>query len=331
MDPVDNREHVTEHSITVAASPAAVYGLIADVSAWPLVFGPTVHVEVLKEHGGEQLLKIWATLEGRVAGWTSRRVLDAEAGTVSFRQVVSAPPIAAMGGEWRVLPGEGGGCRVVLLHDFRAVDDDPSAVELISRAVDDNSRAELGALKAAAELGDAQRFAFEDAVEIDGRAEDVFGFLARAELWAERLPHVEAVDLAESEPAVGEVVQHLDMRTLAADGSRHDTSSVRLCFPERRTLVYKQRKTPVALSGHTGRWTVEPLADGADGGPRSRAVSWHAVMLDPDGVRQVYGRDATTADAAQKVRAALSGNSRATLRHARDFAERLRAAARTGA
>jgi hypothetical protein len=294
------------------------------------VFGPTVHVEVLEEHGGEQLLKIWATLEGRVAGWTSRRVLDAGAGTVTFRQVVSAPPIAAMGGEWRVLPVEGG-CRVVLLHDFRAVDDDPSAIELISRAVDNNSRAELGALKAAAELGDAERFAFEDAVEIEGRAEDVFGFLERAELWAERLPHVEAVDLAESEPAPGELVQHLDMRTLAADGSRHDTSSVRLCFTERQTLVYKQRKTPVALSGHTGRWTVEPLPDGADGEPRARAVSWHAVMLDPDGVRQAYGPGATTADAAQKVRAALSGNSRATLRHARDFAERLRAAARTGA
>ncbi|GAA2501919.1 aromatase/cyclase [Streptomyces gobitricini] len=314
--------HVTEHSITVAASPAAIYDLVADVSAWPQVFGPTVHVEVLEEApeaGGEQLLRIWAVANEKVRTWTSRRTLDPVSRTITFRQVVSAAPVASMGGEWRVEPLEDGRTRVVLLHDYRATDDDPAAEELIEQAVDRNSRAELAALKNAAELGDARdelHFTFHDSEVVTGAAGDVYAFLDRADLWPQRLPHVARLDLTEDEPGI----QHMDMDTRSPDGSTHNTTSVRVCFEDRNMIVYKQLRVPVAMSGHTGRWVIESLGDGT-----VRATSWHTVTLDPEGVRAALGPEATLAEARALVRKALGTNSSTTLRHAKQFAEEARA------
>ncbi|MEU1280328.1 aromatase/cyclase [Streptomyces sp. NPDC005805] len=314
---------VTEHSISVAAPPPAVYRLIADVSAWPQVFGPTVHVEVLEEadpeRGGEQTLRIWATAEDRVKSWTSRRVLDPAARTVVFRQVVSAAPVASMGGEWRVEEQDDGTSRVVLLHDYRAVGDDPEAEALIARAVDRNSTAELGALKNAAELGasaDDLHMTFSDSETVHGDAADVYAFLERADLWPERLPHVARLDLAEEEGGV----QRMDMDTRSPDGSLHNTTSIRVCFADRREIVYKQLRVPVAMSGHTGRWEIETLGDGT-----VKATSWHTVTLDPEGIRTALGPDATVGEARDLVRKALGGNSSTTLRHARRYAEEARA------
>ncbi|MEU4885941.1 MULTISPECIES: aromatase/cyclase [Streptomyces] len=310
--------HRTEHTVTVDAAPAAVFALIADVSGWPQVFGPTVHAEAEEEPDGRQTLRIWALAGDRVRHWTSRRILDASARTVSFRQVVSAHPVAAMGGEWRVEPVDGGGSRVVLLHDYRAVDDDPAAVELIGEAVDRNSRAELAALRNAAELGAARdelALTFEDSVDIAGRAEDVYAFLDRADRWPERLPHVARLELTEDEPGI----QRMDMDTRSPDGSVHNTTSARVCFPGRHVLVYKQLRVPVAMSVHTGRWEIVPHGDGV------RATSRHSVVLDPEGVRHALGQQATYAEARALVRRALGTNSTTTLRHAKEFAEAVRA------
>ncbi|MGY1456048.1 aromatase/cyclase [Streptomyces sp. SS8] len=325
------RTHVTEHTVVVDASADTVHGLVADVSAWPQVFGPTIHVEILEEHADEQLLRIWATANDQVRSWTSHRILDSRARTVSFRQVASAHPVASMGGKWLVEPNDDGGSRVVLLHDYTAVDDDPAAVELIERAVDRNSRAELTALKNAAEQGGAGgsggqggaedgglRFTFSDSVDVNGSAEDVFAFLDRADLWPERLPHVARIGLEESpSDGGGSTVQRMDMDTRSPDGSLHNTMSVRVCFPDRSVIVYKQLRVPVAMSGHTGRWEIEPHGKGV------RATSWHTVTLDPEGVRQLLGPQATLAEARAKVRQALGANSTTTLLHAKRFAESL--------
>ncbi|WP_405625351.1 aromatase/cyclase [Streptomyces sp. NBC_01396] len=325
--------HVTEHSVTVAAPPDAVYALVADVTAWPQVFGPTVHVEVLEESRaaregtgtgttgtGEQLLRIWAIANEQVRTWTSRRTLDPRARVVTFRQVVSAAPVASMGGTWRIEPLEDGTTRVVLLHDYRAVGDDPEAGKLIERAVDRNSVAELAALKNAAELGEAAgelRFTFSDSVTVAGAAGDVYAFLDRADLWPERLPHVARLALTEDEPGI----QHMDMDTRSPDGSLHNTTSVRVCFEDRGEIVYKQLRVPVAMRVHTGRWTIEPSGDGET----LTVTSWHTVVLDPEGVRSALGPEATLAEARALVRKALGTNSSTTLRHAKQFAEEVHA------
>ncbi|WP_097871150.1 aromatase/cyclase [Streptomyces sp. rh34] len=322
---------VTEHAVTVAAPPDTVHRLVADVSGWPDLFGPTVHVDVLADappEGGEQRLHLWATAHGAVRNWTSVRTLDPVARTVAFRQLVPAPPVASMGGTWRVEPLDDGLSRVVLLHDFRAVADDPEAERLITAAVDRNSAAELDALKRAAEQGahrEELRFSFHDTHTVRAEADEVYAFLERADRWPERLPHVARLDLREeaaSDPAsdgarTAATVQQMEMATLAPDGSEHITESVRLCFPGRRTIVYKQLRTPPALACHTGRWTVEPAADGT-----VAVTSAHTVVLDPEGVRALLGTDASPADARARVREALGANSTTTLRHAGRFAER---------
>ena len=308
--------HNTKHDITVEAAADTVFDLVADVAGWPQVFGPTVHVDLLADEGGEQLLRIWALANGEVRDWTSRRTLERAAGAVSFQQVVSSPPVASMGGRWIIEPlGYGDRCSVTLTHDFEAIGDDPDAVAFIQQAIDRNSNAELAALKASAEQQagpDQLRFTFSDGVSIRGAVSEVFEFINRADLWPQRLPHVSRLDLDERVPGV----QRMVMDTRSPDGSIHTTESVRLCFPERGMIVYKQLQVPAVMSAHTGRWELRAAPDGL-----VEARSWHTVTLNPAGVHTALGADATMEEARQKVRHALGTNSLTTLRHAKQHVE----------
>lgn len=306
--------HRTTHSTTVAAPAETVYGLIADAGSWPRVFPPTVHAEVTPLGGGRQALELWATANGEVKHWTSERELDEGALTVTFRQRVSQPPVAAMGGTWTIRPSSAGGCEVVLDHDYAAVGDTPDNVAWIERAIDRNSAAELANLKAAAEqagqLGDLL-LDFSDQVRIAGAVSDVHDFVWRADAWERRLPHVARVALSEPGPSL----QVLEMDTRAPDGSSHTTESVRVDIGPHR-IVYKQLRLPALLSAHVGEWTFVETAVGV------LATSRHIVVVKPSAVTQVLGDAATLADARAFVRKALGTNSLATLGHAKDFAER---------
>jgi aromatase len=204
-----------EHDITVAAPPRAVYRLIADVENWPRVFGPTVHVEREDHGGGGERIRIWATANGTAKTWTSWRDLDPAGLRVRFRQERSQPPVGAMSGEWVIEPTSADRCRVRLRHAYHAATDDPADLEWIDKAVDHNSQAELAALAAHAEAGEDLLLTFDDAVEIDGRAEDVYDFLNAADRWEERLPHVARVRLEEGTPGL----QLLEMDTRTAESS----------------------------------------------------------------------------------------------------------------
>lgn len=303
-----------EHTIEVAAPPERVFAIIADVEAWPRVFPPTVHVDRIEQDGERERIQIWATANGEVKGWTSQRRIDYERLSATFRQEVSQPPVAAMGGEWIVESEAAGRCRVRLLHDFRAVDDDPDRTEWIRRAVDRNSGAELSALKVAAELEDEHDgtlMSFEDSVRVAGASGDLYDFINDAASWERRLPHAQRVQLAEPAPGV----QELEMDTLAPDGSTHTTMSVRICFPSAR-IVYKQLRTPALLAAHTGCWSF--TADG----DHAVVTSAHTVVLRPEAIGRVLGPDATLADARTFVRNALGRNSTATMQHAKAYAER---------
>ncbi|MFI6442586.1 SRPBCC family protein [Streptomyces sp. NPDC050759] len=305
----------TEHEITVDAPADTVYRLIHAATDWPAVFPPTVHVEELERDESHERLRIWATANGEVKNWTSRRDFDPEARRIDFRQEKSSAPVASMGGAWIVEPLSGTRTRVRLLHDYTAVDDAPDAVSWIAQAVDRNSGAELRALKEAAELRAADElvFSFEDTVRIRGRAEDVYDFLNEAQLWEERLPHVSRVELTEDTPGV----QVLEMDTRAKDGSSHTTKSIRLCTPH-TTIRYKQIVLPALLAAHTGVWTVEPLS-GPEGGVA--VTSQHTVVIRPDAIEGVMGEGAGIVQAQEFVRSALSTNSRATLALTKEFAE----------
>jgi aromatase len=302
-----------EHEIVVPAPAAGLYRLIADVANWPRIFPPTIFVDVVARTERDERIRIWATANGEPKTWTSRRVLDPDAMRIEFRQEVSTPPVAAMGGTWIIEPLSADESRVRLRHDYRAVDDDPDGLKWIDAAVDRNSRAELAALATNVTLAHAPErlaFSFEDTVQVNGRAADVYDFINEADLWSRRLPHVANVTLTEPSPGL----QTLDMQTRAADGATHTTKSYRVTFPHRR-IAYKQVTLPALLSVHTGCWTFQENEAGV------AATSQHSVLLNPDAIAKVLGTSATAADAADYVRHALSTNSRATLDHARRYAE----------
>ncbi|WP_103515317.1 aromatase/cyclase, partial [Streptomyces sp. SM10] len=299
-----------EHEITIAAPAPDVYRLLADVTQWPRIFPPTIHVDQVESDGSQERIRIWATANGQAKNWTSRRELDPEGLRITFRQEITAAPVAAMGGTWIIEPldGESEAARVRLLHDYRAIDDDAHDLLWIDEAVDRNSRSELAALKENVERAHATddvTFSFEDTVHINGSAKDAYDFVNEAGLWPERLPHVATVHLTEDTPGL----QTLTMDTRAKDGSTHTTTSHRVTFPHHR-IAYKQTTLPALMTLHTGLWTFTDTDTG------TTATSQHTVTLNTDNITRILGPDATTQDARTYVHTALSTNSTATLNHA---------------
>ncbi|HEY5834817.1 aromatase/cyclase [Streptomyces sp.] len=305
--------HEAEHEIFIAAPAEAVYALIADVENWPRVFPPTIHVDAVERTGAEERIRIWATANGSVKEWTSRRVLDPQGLRIDFRQEVCAPPVAAMGGAWVIERRSETGTRLRLLHDYRAVGDDPEGLAWIDEAVDRNSRSELAALKANVEFAHSASeltFSFEDSVEIAGSAKDAYDYIHDAHLWPDRLPHVAKVSLQEETPGL----QLLEMETRARDGSTHTTASYRVAFPHHR-IAYKQVTLPALMNLHTGLWTFTEHGGGVT------ASSQHTVVINTDAITRILGPAATVADARSYVQRALSANSSATLGYAKRYAE----------
>jgi aromatase len=305
-----------EHEITVQASAADVYRMLAEVENWPRLFPPSVYVHYLERNGNEERIRIWATANGEAKNWTSRRVLDPDGLTIRFWQEISAPPVAEMNGTWILEPIGEAETRLRLLHEYRAIDDDPEGMTWIEKAVDTNSRAELPALKDSVERATKAMeltMSFADTVRVKGSAKDVYDFINEANLWRERLPHVASVSLAENTPGV----QVLRMDTLTKDGSTHTTESVRVCFPHYK-IAYKQTTLPALMTLHTGYWLFEQDPMDRDA---VLATSQHTVVINEANITAVLGPDADVARARDFVRAALSGNSTATLGHAKDYAE----------
>ncbi|WP_117210715.1 aromatase/cyclase [Allorhizocola rhizosphaerae] len=308
-----NRTHVTTHIITVNAPAQTIYGLISDVTKWPYIFSPTVHVQTTQLDANNERLRLWAFANGQVRTWVSRRTLDPENLRIRFHQVITSPPVESMGGEWVLEPLADGTTRVVLLHDFTIINDDPDDRSFVTRAVDSNSNAELAALKRAAELGEYFNvlvLTFSDTVSINGALGDVYDFLYRADLWPERLPHVARLDLTEDVTNI----QSMVMDTKSVDGSIHTTKSVRVCSPN-KAIIYKQTETPEIMAAHTGRWDVREV-DGA-----VELTSTHTVVIRPEVVSKVLGPDGTVQQAREKIQHALSTNSMTTMRHAKAYAE----------
>ncbi|MEC3975516.1 aromatase/cyclase [Amycolatopsis sp. H20-H5] len=304
-----------EHDILVQAPADDIYWLIDDVASWPRIFPPTVFVDHL-ERGtttATERIRIWATANGEPKNWTSHRNLDPAARRIVFRQEVPVPPVAEMSGVWSVEPVSPTTAKVRLQHTYRAVEDDPAGLAWIDRAVDRNSRAELAALKQNIEMAaDPDRtISFVDSIWIAAPAKDVYDFINQAGAWTDRLPHVATVDLREPTPGV----QVLRMDTRTKDGSLHTTESVRVCFPHRK-IVYKQTTLPDLMAVHTGCWEFIEEADGS-----TTASSEHTVVLKTANIGKVLGNDAGIPEARKFIREALGTNSRATLGHAKDYAE----------
>ncbi|MFI5782458.1 SRPBCC family protein [Nocardia sp. NPDC051570] len=289
------------HSIRCEAAPETVYRIVADVTLWPVVFGPTVAVDVLSRDVRGPLVaesfRIVALVDDEVRAWTSRRDLDATARTIAFRQEHTRAPVESMAGTWSFHP-EPGGTRVELRHDYRLTDDRPENHAWLRAALDANSARELGALTeicAAAVPVDDLIVRCTDSVRVDD-IDRAYRAIDDAAAWPDLLPHVHEVALTEPEPGI----QDLRMSVRTIDGAEHRTRSIRLCTAGQR-IRYKQLRTPAGLAGHSGSWEFDR--------DTSTVTSSHVALLAPGTV--------TDREQAARLRAssgaALSANSRATL------------------
>ncbi|MFF1902832.1 aromatase/cyclase [Kitasatospora sp. NPDC058218] len=302
------------HRIDVVAPAQVVHRIVSDVTSWPLYFPPTVRAEQVSRDADGELIRIWALANGELRTWTSRRRLDEVALTVEFEQTTPTDPVASMGGAWRLEDRGADGCTVFLDHHYRAIDDDPQALERISRAVDTNSRSELAALKAAAErAADEEELLvdFSDSETFPGTVEDAYEFIRDLEKWPERITHVLRMEVREDIPGL----QYMEMDTKSPDGSVHTTQSGRVCVRP-GLIAYKQTRVAGVLLAHTGEWTFEPDGEGS-----VRVTSRHRVILDVEAIAALPKPPASLAEARVAVRNALGGNSRATIAIARRYAE----------
>ncbi|MCB5181022.1 aromatase/cyclase [Streptomyces antimicrobicus] len=256
--------HRTSHQVEADAPADTVYALLADAERWPLLFPPTVHVRRLDPPatGGTgapgtgapgsrpgtaaERLQIWATANGTLKHWTSRRDLDPVARRIGFRQEVPAPPLSAMGGTWTVDPLGPGRCRVTLLHDFRVAGDRAEDVAWVLRATDTNSRAELARLARLAERPrrlEGLLFSFADRLRIEEPAPAVLDRLDHGALWPAPVPATAASG--------------------AAAGTPEPPAAAVVRLPQEARVVFKTPGPVAPLAVHTGSWTVTAEGPGA--------------------------------------------------------------------
>jgi aromatase len=299
-----------EHTARYAGPARRGYGLIADVTQWPVLFPPCLAAEVLESDRDSERIRLWAVAGSEIRTWTSLRKLDEERLRIDFRQEAPGPPLEWMSGHWRFEERDGR-TELVLGHEWVLEAGAESARTTVAEALGRNSEAEVAAVArwAGRDQGPQELlFTVTDEYVVPGPPAAVYDFLYRADLWPERVAHVAELDLQEDETVLvgGARVQTLDMRTRGADSSVHGTQSVRLCFPGER-LVYKQMSVPRGLLGHSGAWLLSGTDDG------TRVVSVHQAALDPDALDTVFGAGTTLDGARDRAAALLAGNSRRTL------------------
>ena len=298
------RIRTARHSVRVAAPPRQVYQLIADTARWPQIFEPTVHVEHLGGSGNTERVRLWQLIDNEVRAGDAVRELNPRRMQVRFRREKALHPAHSMGGLWMVVPKRSG-CVVALDHYYRVVDDDPADTGWLEAVVAQTSAALLSSVREAAERGPALDRLFltcADSVDIDGDPADVYDFLARAQDWPQRLPHVDRLLMDEDVPDV----QHLESDVRLANGSVHTTRTVRVCFPQTR-IVYKQVTPPAVMRAHTGSYTLTKLPHAV------RATAAHSVVLRHESTRDL-------------VRQVLRDLNLVALGRAKDFAEARRPA-----
>lgn len=153
--------HHTEHTVTVDAPCQLVWDVLVDVEGYARIFPPTQEVTILEESPEHQIARLVVDVSGQTQSWVSRRDIDKSRRTIAYRQLEHAPMMGHMGGQWRALPVDDRTTQLVLTHDFRAAEPVDGLVagkypfdeaeELIKAAVERNSVADLGAVKAESE------------------------------------------------------------------------------------------------------------------------------------------------------------------------------------
>ncbi|HEX6970566.1 MAG TPA: SRPBCC family protein [Micromonosporaceae bacterium] len=294
------KRYEVEHQTIVRAPAELAYRLIADVENWSWLFPTTVHAQRL---GGDDLgdrVGIWTTTDGNVNHWVALRRMDPRALTVAYRQEWSVAPVADMGGAWVFEPRGERECRVRLLHDYRAIDDDPDTLGWIAEVLDRLSTDELAAFRAGAELvaEDERRvLTFTDEITTHGAVARVYGFLRELPLWVGRVSDLMDVQVLRD----ADEVQWL-RTTMAAGPDTYRSELMRVCLPPDK-IGYRYLVVPPLARARTGLWRVCPEAGGA------RVSLRQTVVFDEPGIEAMLGPGAGLEQARDFARRELGGDA----------------------
>ncbi|MFV2022765.1 aromatase/cyclase [Micromonospora sp. LOL_023] len=302
----------TLHEATVRAPAKAAYRLIADVSNWSWIYPTTVHAERVEGTASTDRIRIWTTTDGTFNHWVAIRRLNPQLLRVEYRQESAHPPVADMGGEWIIEAVSAEECLVRLVHDYRAVDDDPSNLDWIAAVLDRLSSDELAAFQVAAEMAAGRRdrlLTFTDTATFDGTRSEVYEFLRDPRYWVGSVADMVAVEVTRDTDGVQAV------RTEVATGHGvHASELVRVCLIPSK-IAYRHLTVPPLATVHTGEWVVEEH----DG--KVTVTARHTVVFDEQGIARVLGAGAGLDQAREFARRELGAGSVAVLEAAQRYAK----------
>ncbi|MFB6439896.1 SRPBCC family protein [Streptomyces sp. NPDC056411] len=297
--------HRTERTRVIKAAPGSLYRTVADVERWSAIFPSVVHVRSLERTGRGERCELWAWEDGGITTWTGSQVADPERLAIAFSWT-SEQLTATVSGSWhfRGLPGER--TEVILRDRFRAGSGDPAGEDRIRRILDRRGHEQFDALVRIASLATAGApspvFSFTDSFPVTGTAVEHYDVMRRADLWAERLPHVARSTVTELLPGV----DALELDIIGAEGLARRTRSVQVC-QDPAWIAHKELVTTSPLVGHSGVWT---FTEGL-GGPLVTAR--HTVVVDPAAAAGTYGDDVPPDAVRAEVRATLRRTGLAVL------------------
>ncbi|MFZ3572556.1 aromatase/cyclase [Streptomyces sp. BH097] len=314
------------HSVVCAAPPGRVYRLISNSREWPEVLGPCEAVTVLAEEPGFEHIELRARVGGESMTWQSRRRFLPEVHGVRAEIVRPMKLVAAMTTEWRVVPVNDEQSLLLLEHTYELSPDAeiPGQVDgvstraeaqaFIEAAIDANSSAELGNIKAAVERTAPAVPRLEHharhSVVVAAPADIVYPLIRDPGSWPRLFDACLSATTLESD-ATGELVRIealQDGRTVAWDTRRRPFDALR------RVDYHLPVPMPFVASMH-GQWRVVPL-----GARRCLlTVDRHWRMLDD--VRGIREGVTTVAEAAAVVRGFVETNAAAEMTALRAWAE----------
>lgn len=119
----ESRNCHIRHTVVCDGAPDAVYGLIRDVSRWPELFAACVGVSVEQSGESSELVRVDAMQAGQTVSWVTRRSYRDAIHRIDYELVVPMPFVAAMSGEWRVVPIDAHRCLLTVDRRWQMAND----------------------------------------------------------------------------------------------------------------------------------------------------------------------------------------------------------------
>lgn len=308
--PVALDQH-SSFSVVCEAPADSVYAVVRDTSLWPRIFDACLSATRLEGEAAQETVRIEALQEGRRVAWNTQRTYFDAIRRIDYYLPVPMPFLAAMRGQWRVVPLGAQRCLLTVDRHWRLLDDVRGVregVETVAEAsaifdafVNDNARAEMQAISHYVKGDREPCIAFTNTHDLPFPPGAVYEVLANIAAWPDVLPHCEAIEVMYDDTSY----QEFSMRVRTPRGSE-SFRSIRRCDADGLTITYFQPNPPAVLRSHQGSWQVRSHGGG------TRITTRHSVQLDAGECAASFG-DTDPRLHKERVKSLLTTNSGATV------------------